>query len=208
MSPLFALLMSAAGGFVWELPPAVIVNVEVTGELTAGGIPVRMRKLTVRQAPGEIGRHFLDSFKRQGLYVPPGMPYDRVLTGVDPQTVHTFTVLIQPIDPRHCGVILGEAEPLAARARELRDPLFPGAAHVLQTTFESGRTVSFQARASEAELSSFYAEVLPKTGFVREADGSWRGSGEALQIFVLPLPKEPGISRVVLVRQKSAEDPR
>lgn len=193
----------AQPGFAWDLPPGVVGSAEIPGELVAGGIPVRMRKLTVALPADAVGRHFLGSFTRQGLYVPEGQPYDRVITGVRPSDYRTFTVLIQRIDAKHCGVILGEALPLAAaKGRDLGGGLlFPGATQPFATRFESGSTVSFRARASEAELGSFYGEVLPKLGFARSASGGWRGANEELSILSMRDPKDPALVHVVLVRR-------
>jgi hypothetical protein len=207
--PLWLVLAAGADGgtaFVWQLPAHVVSDVDVVGQLEAGGIPVKLRKLTVKLTPAEVGEHFRRSFIAQGLYVPPGMPYDRVLTGVRPDDLHTFTVLIQAADAQHSGVILGEAHPLAAKQRPIAGPLFPGATNALETRFESGRTVSFRARATEAELSSFYAEVLPKEGFTRAASGSWRSATEELSILSQPEARQPGVLRVVMVRQTVPPD--
>ena len=187
--------------FAWELPRELVSDVDVPGRLEAGGIPVRLRKLTVRLTAGEVGEHFLSSFKRQGLWVPPGMPYDRVLTGVRPHDLRTFTVLIQPIDSRHCGVILGEAAPASARVEGVVDPLFPGATGPTVTRFESGRTLSFRARATEAELTSFYSRVLAPAGFSRTEAGVWQSAGEEVAVYAMPEPNQSGVLRVVLVRR-------
>jgi hypothetical protein len=196
----------ADAGFVWDLPAKVVSDVEVAGEIEAAGIPVRMRKLIVGLSAAEVGRHFLQSFRRQGLFVPPGMPYDRVLTGVRPSDYRTFTVLIQQIDPKHCGVILGEAMPMAARPGTKGDPLFPGASHPFETRFESGRTVSFRARATVDELSSFYSEVLGKAGYRRAKDGSWRSQSQSLSVLSTPDPAQPGMRSVVLLWRSISDD--
>jgi len=197
---LLALFAAATDGFTWDLPPKVVSDVMIAGEIEAGGVPVRMRKLTVKLPAGDVGEHFLRSFQRQGLFVPPGMPYDRVLTGVRPRDFRTFTVLIQQIDAKHVAVILGEARPLEAKGPGTSsDPLFPGASHAFETRFESGRTVTYRARATPSELSSFYTEVLPKAGFARNESGSWRSPSQELSILSAADPAVPGMASVVLM---------
>ena len=75
--------------FVWELPPKTLHEIPIDGTTYVDGVPVRLRQLLVVGTPEQIGKHFLESFLRQGLYIAPRQGIDRLLTGVDPQSIVT-----------------------------------------------------------------------------------------------------------------------
>lgn len=170
--------------FTWELPPKTLHEVPIDGTTYVAGVPVRLRYVMVNDTPGNIGRHFLDSFKRQGLYVEPDQPYDRALTGVDPGAIVTYTVVLQANAEGHTTVILGEAKPIERKQTAAELPVPPSAKSVVPVRFEGSTVLSFSVNEPEAAVKTFYARELPLKGFRPEGDGVWVRERERLELTV------------------------
>ena len=186
--------------FTWELPPKTMHEVPIDGTTYVVGVPVRMRYLMVKDKPREIGRHFLESFKRQGLFVDAGQDLERMFTGVDPQSFMTYTVVLQPNGPEHTTVILGEAKPLEKKAPQPGGlPLPPSARGVLPVQFEGYTLLSFTIPDPLEGVKAFYALELPRRGYQPKSETEWFKPGEQLEVTIAPVQ---GKTKVVLKQQK------
>ncbi len=210
---LFLLVLAADGGrwlpdagplpaampplpFTWELPAKTMHEVPIDGTTYVMGVPVRMRYLMVNDTPGSIGKHFLESFKRQKMYIEPGQAYDRMLTGVDPQSITTYTVVLQPNSPGYTTVILGESRPLERKPREAGGlPVPEKARTALPVQFEDYTLLSFTVGDTVEAVKAFYAVELPRRGYRPMSDGTWVKPGEVLEPTVTT---EKGETHVVL----------
>ena len=170
--------------FTWELPPKTMHEVPIDGTTYVAGVPVRLRYLMVNDTAANIGRHFLDSFKRQGLYVEPDQAYERALTGVDPGAIVTYSVVLQANAAGHTTVILGETRPLDRKKTAGDLPLPPSAKNAVPVKFEGNTVLSFTVSEPEAAVREFYARELPLKGFRPGGEGVWLREGERLELTV------------------------
>jgi hypothetical protein len=182
--------------FVWELPPKTVQEIPIDGTTRVGGIPVRLRQLIVRGKPEEIGRHFLESFLRQGLYIAPRQAIDRLLTGVDPQSIVTYSVVLQVNDKDHTTVILGESRPLD-RQRVEGLPVLPQSKGAIPVQFEGHLLLTYLAPVSEADARAFYVKELAARGYQAREPGVWTKPGDRVEV---TLSQDSGQTKVV-VRQ-------
>jgi hypothetical protein len=155
-------LAQADAGFRWELPPSGFAATEATSEVEAGGVPTRLRTVWARGEAAQVGRFYVESFERQGLYVAPGQRYDTAVTGYDPVADRSYSVMLKQVKKGQVQVLLGEADLARHRTPEAAEvgPLFPGAAQVLVLHDEGVASVTYRAQASPSEVDAFYRQVL------------------------------------------------
>jgi hypothetical protein len=190
--------------FTWELPPKAMHEVPIDGTTYVSGVPVRLRYVMVNDTPVNVGKHFLDSFKKQGLYVEAGQDVGRMLTGVDPQSIMTYTVVLQPNGPDHTTVILGEAKVLEKKPPSAGGlPLPPSARtqKVLPVKFEGYTLLSFTVPDALADVRKFYAVELPRSGWQPKSETEWTRPGELLEVS-LAIDAATGRTRVVLKQRQ------
>ncbi|MCP3136103.1 hypothetical protein [Pyxidicoccus xibeiensis] len=194
----------------------VLEHVESSEIVEAGGVPVALRALRVKEGPAELVQRLADAFRDGGLYVPPGREQPQfasgaaMLTAVDAQRRITYTAIIQPHEDGTTTLYLGEAnhalrrEPIAAGDFA---PLPPGASQVLRVGGESTRTLAFHVPLSARDVDAFYARALAQHGWKRaegEADVYTR-PGEELRVV-----REPGAGgqlAVVLIHRGQVPAP-
>jgi hypothetical protein len=187
-------------GFVWELPPKTLHEIPIDGTTHVDGIPVRLRQLVVVGKPEPLGRHFLESFQRQGLFIAPRQAIDRLLTGVDPQSFVTYSVVLQANGPDHTTVILGESRPLDRKPATADGlPVLPQAKGAIPVQFEGYVLLSYLAPVTEAEARAFYEKALLARGYKAGDGGVWLKPGERLE---LSLTAQGGQVKVVLKQQR------
>jgi hypothetical protein len=188
--------------FVWELPPNTVSEVPIDGTTYVIGVPVRMRYLMVKSKPADIGRHFLESFKRQGLFVDTGQDASRMFTAVDPQSFNAYTVVLQPNGPDHTTVIIGESKPLQRNSNDAGGlPLPPSARNVLPVKFEGYTVTAFSVPDALSDVQSFYALELSRRGYQPKSDTLWLKRGEQLDV---KLSTKNGRTNVVLEQRALA----
>ncbi|MFY0582596.1 hypothetical protein ACN28S_57385 [Cystobacter fuscus] len=101
----------------------VLEQVESNEIVEAGGVPVALRAVHVKESARELVQRFADAFRNGGLYVPPGKAQPQLasnaamLTAVDPRRRITYTVILQPQPDGTTTLYLGEANHALARAR-------------------------------------------------------------------------------------------
>lgn len=187
--------------FVWEFPPQTLHEVPIEGTTHVGGVPVRLRYLLVKGTPEELGRHFLASFKKQGLYIAPRQLITRLLTGVDPEAIITYSVVLQPNEAGHTTVILGEARPLDRKPMAGGLPLPPGAQDAIPVQFEGRAVSSFKVKGPAASVQQFYGRELPLRGWRPEGENEWLRPNEQLRVTLRP---DGESTQVMLELQKAA----
>lgn len=182
--------------FVWELPPKTLHEIPIEGTTWVDGIPVRMRQLLVVGTPEQIGKHFFDSFMKQGLYIAPRQAIDRLLTGVDPQSIVTYSVVLQANGPTHTTVILGESRPLDRKAAAPDGlPVMPQVKGAIPVAFEGYVQLSYAVAATEAEVRAFYAKELTARGYQAKEAGAWVRASDRVE---LTITGQAGQLKVVL----------
>lgn len=191
--------------FVWELPEKTVHEVPIDGTTLVAGIPVRLRYLLVKGSAEDIGRHFLASFIRQGLYVAPRQDVTRLLTGVDPGSVVTYSVVLQPNTEGHTTVILGEAKPIdRKKGASPALPVPPSVQGAIPVQHEGTTVLSFRASESVETVTAFYARELTQQGYRPVSAKTWARPGEQLDVTI---SAEGATSRVLLEQRRGSVVP-
>jgi hypothetical protein len=206
LEKLHQLLRPEAPTFKWDVP-GIIATVQMPGIVEVDGVPVKTHAVVVKGDFASLVRHFLDSFIAQGLYVAPmdeqpQPPKGAQLTGFDPFSEISYTVMFQGNPDKTITLILGEANIGARRPASVDGiPLLPGAQNVQQTRSEDLRTVSFStARPLDAGVKEYLLQ-LERAGFQQKSPGEFRRGREELRLvaaakdgtahFLLSLPTLP-----------------
>ena len=207
---LLACLAGAPATFAWDIPEAS-AWVDVPGTLVVQGVPMKLKAVRSRWAPQSLLQHLADRFAAAGLFISsprrqPQLLAQVQLTALDPQTLHTYTVILQPSPDRGTTLYLAEAAPAAPRPESSGElPVFPSARGRLTSSLEGARTVTYLAQAKRDEIFSFYAATLEGAGFARKAEGRWERDRVELRLTVKP---EGSALRVLLwERTVTAEVP-
>ena len=152
-------------------------------------------------------RWIVGSFRRHDLYIPPangqyqlqGAPQ---VTGYDPVAHRTYTAVFKENDDGSTTMICGTADLSRADWAEARSalPVMPAAKQVLESRLEGALSVSYVAPASEADVRSFYAEVLGSNGWATvEEQRGWSKGGQLITLE--QTLTEGGLRRVVVVQR-------
>jgi len=204
-----ALLASAAAlaltaGFTWDIPEAS-AWVDVPGTLRVQGVPMKMKMVRSKWQAQPLLQRLVDRFQEAGLYIAPPERQPQLLrevqlTALDPDSLHTFTFILQP-DGDGTTVYLAEAN-VAARDRPDTGglPVFPGAQGALTSALEGARSLSYRAAAKEDEVLQFYAETLTRAGWQPKSAGRYEKDGREITIST----KAQGPQVRVLVWERSA----
>lgn len=193
--------------------PDVVSIVPIVGELSSMGVPVMARAVRTKLEPQMALRWMVGSFRRHNLYIPPprgqyqlqGAPQ---LTGYDPVARRTYTAVFKQNADGSTTLICGTADVSRddwATAR-VSLPVLPAAKQVLESRLESALSVSYLVDATEAEVRSFYGEVLGSAGWaaVEDAKG-WARGGQLITLE--QTAAEKGLRRVVVVSRSVGAAP-
>ena len=188
--------------------PEVIEAVPIAGELSSMGVPVLAKTVRTRLKPEQAQRWVAASFRKADLYIPKpeaqfqlqGAPQ---LTGYDPKARRSYTAIFKQNADGTTTVVMGTADVSQSQGSKrpaLSLPVFPGAAQAVEAQQEGGSSLSYVATATQAELESFYGEVLGPAGWTRdESLQGWVRGGQLLT--VSQSPRSDGKQSVsVLVR--------
>lgn len=194
-----SLLAVGAGGpafaserLLRELPGVVRVSL-AHGDTSVGGVPVRFAQVVSTESPQALQRHFAERFVQWGLYVAPlerqrGLRGGFAVTGLDVRTHTSYSVLMRP--RRHGTELLVAEADLAALATPARVdpgvPILAGAAPPVVVQSEGARLVTYQVRATAAEIAAFYAETLPAAGFRSAGAGRYERADAAVSVTTSP----------------------
>ncbi len=188
--------------FVWELPPKTVHEIPIDGVTWVNGIPVRLRQLLVQGNAEDIGKHFLASFLKQDLYIAPRQAIDRILTGVDPQAIITYSVVLQPNAKGFTTVILGETRPLERKTSGGEAlPVLPQAKGAIPVQFEGYLMLSYLVTGVPlAEAQAFYDKAFSGRGY-QQQEGAWVKANERIEV---TLSEQSGQVKVVVKQQRAA----
>lgn len=184
------MLLAATPGFQWEIP-GLVSDVEIPGQIESGGVPVRLRAVIVKGNADQIADAILASFERQGLYVPTSKSFGEGLsewqvTGFDPKTQVSYSVLFRPHSNGTLTLLLGEAKvgALLHKRGAPADfaPTFPGAKGVMRTNLEGLQLIGFTAKAEDKEVHAFYRQTLGSVGFEETGEGEFRRGGDLIRV--------------------------
>lgn len=179
--------------FRWEIPN-VLNTVDVPGTTVVDGIPVRLRVVTVRGKAADIADQVVESFARQGLFVPAGAEFSEGLrewqiTGYDPNSHTSYSVLFRPHGRDLFSLVLGQADLGAARkdSPQAGDiaPLFPSATDVVRTHTEGLDSLGYFVEATEREVKDFYQQTLAARKYVEAEPGVFRKDRVQLRVSTL-----------------------
>ncbi len=157
--------------FNWEVP-GVVSNTEIPGITWVMGVPVKMHAVTVKGKTDDLMRYLYDSFIKQGLFVEARLQMGPMLTGVDPETLMTYSAIFQENAPGYVTIVMGEANILKSKPPKGAEfiPLFPGGHSVLRSSVEGSDTLVYFAPVnSEEKVKAFYKDVLSKSGYQIDA---------------------------------------
>lgn len=161
--------------FHWKVP-GLVSTVEVPGQMSVGGTPVRLQVYTSRETVQRLLQYFATAFDEAGFYIQReqrqliAQPH---LTALDTRTFTSYTVILEPEPGGLTSVVLGEAKldvPRPATPSNLF-PVYPGAVNVLHGDFEGARTLTFRVAAKTAQVQAWYREQLTRAGYKEEAPG-------------------------------------
>ncbi|MBN9688578.1 MULTISPECIES: hypothetical protein [unclassified Corallococcus] len=190
----------------------VIAHVESSDIVEAGGIPVALRAVHVKENIRDLVQRFADAFRDGGLYVPPGKEQAQyannaaMLTALDPKRRITYTVVMMPHADGTTTLYLGEANHALARPQTAAGdfaPLPPQANGVLRVNAEGSRTLTFQVPLTGPQVEAFYEDALAKAGWKRgDEPGAYSRPGAELRL--THQPSKDGQRGVVLIYQQRA----
>ncbi|MCP3100900.1 hypothetical protein LZ198_18675 [Myxococcus sp. K15C18031901] len=197
--------------FAWP-SLTVLEQVDASEVIEAGGVPVVLRAVVVKEPIQALVQRFADAFRDGGLHVPPGNEQPQLasgaamLTAVDIFQGLTYTVILQPRSPTLTLVYLGEANHALRREPSAEGdvaPMPPGSRDALRVSDEGSRTLSFLVPMSSTDLQAYYARELTRAGW-RLAEGEralYTRPGEELRI--VDEAAASGLRSVVLLHRRA-----
>lgn len=205
---ILAALLGADGGVLLD-PfadlPEVVQAVPIAGQLESMKVPVLARAVHTKLTPQLAQRWVVGSFRRHHLYIPPGDRQFQIqgapsVTGYDPVNFRTYTAIFKENADGSTTLVLGTADVSKDDWRQATAslPVFPAAQQVLESQLEGARSVAYTVKATEAEVVSFYGDVLGAAGWARNDDG-WKK--DARQLVVQQTPIDQGRRRVVVLER-------
>lgn len=186
--------------------PEVTAVVPISGELQSMGVPVLARAVRTRLSPQLAQRWIVGSFRRHDLYLPPGEKTFQLqgapqVTGYDPVAQRTYTAIFKENGDGSTTVVCGTADVSRAdwaTAQAPSLPVLPAALQVVESKLEGALSLSYLVKATEAEVTSFYGDVLGGAGWTPADEGWTKGSR---QILVQQTAAGGGQRRVVVLER-------
>ena len=197
-------LLLAQAPFEWNVPEATSL-VDVAGDTSAAGMPMKLTTATTKLAPDQVIGHYARAFARADLFIPPAADQLKVegalqLSAFDADRKLAYMVIARPLADKGGSKLLlsvAHVEPVKGAA----PPTFPGAASVLTTRGEGSRTVTYSVSASAPEVEAFHAAELASRGFKRTGPGTFESTTEQVQLYVRAAPG----GRVTVVQRTSPQ---
>jgi hypothetical protein len=212
LSPLVKVLSSGKppqSRYVWEVP-AQLGATDVQAVQVVNGLPVRFSAAVSGQDVPALLEYYTRAFEKAGLFIPPAEEQvdlgERVfqLTGLDTDSLISYTVVLQPVAEKRTNVIMGQGylTQWLERKKPTSDlaPLPPGAASLVRTASEGVDLLQFTTPSTVAEVKSFYLEVLGRAGYQQTGTGVFTRGREQLKVTVGQSKTAP--VRAVLVERR------
>jgi hypothetical protein len=176
-------------GFDWNVPKLLEWS-EVGDQLQANGMPLKIFVARSAWKPGDLLDHYQARFAKAGFYTPekplklPGLELPR-LTALDTESMWSYLVYVWPEPDGSTTLVLGAADLKGKKkdkaASGFSVAAFPGATVTFTSNVEFARTMSFTAKATEAEVIDFYRQTLPAAGWKEREPGSFVRGGRLLR---------------------------
>lgn len=218
LSPLVKVLSTGKppqSRYVWEIP-AQLGATDVQAVQVVNGLPVRFSAGVSAQDVPTLLKFYTLAFEKAGLFIPPAEEQvdlgERVfqLTGLDTDSLISYTVVLQPVGEKRTNVIMGQGylTHWLERKKPTSDiaPLPPGAASLVRTASEGVDLLQFTTTATVAEVKSFYLEVLGKAGYQQTDTFVFARGRESLRVTVGQSKNAP-MRAVLIERKMSAAQP-
>ncbi len=175
--------------FRWEVP-GLIAWVETAGPQISNGVPLVLQMGRSTASMETLLQHFVDSFQKAGLYVPPASRQLRAfrepqITALDPERMISYTAILQPNPDDTVTVILGTSNlsEYHPQAQSLKwAPLPPDAKQLMLTDMEGQQQAVFAASTSQEEVLRFYRGKLLQAGFQEKEPGEFHRGDERLRV--------------------------
>ncbi|MBK7862131.1 MAG: hypothetical protein IPJ65_26655 [Archangiaceae bacterium] len=201
---LFTVALVAAQG--WDVP-AETSRVEVAGETSAAGMPMKLTVATSALKAEALMAHYRRVFAERALYLPPPSAQLEVegavqLSALDVEHRLAYQVIARELPGKRGSKLLLSVASLETVGAARPEVTFPGAGAVLRTEGEGSSTFSYAVTAREDEVRAFHAEVLAKAGYRQGAGGAFERAGEAVRVMTKAL--ENGRVAVVVTRVRVA----
>ena len=186
---------------------------EVPGELerteptttVVMGYPVELWAARSSRPPVELLEHFARAMVAAGLYVPPPARQPRLardvhLTGLDPERLVAYTVLLKPRRDRGTAVVMTVASLRQQPPQPGAAPCFPGGSPPVVSALEGGQLTAYSVRGVAAdEVAGWYRAGLAAEGWHETAPLTFR-RGVAERTLQLGPPRAGALPVVVLDR--------
>jgi hypothetical protein len=177
--------------FNWDVPRLETI-VPVGRALQVGQVPQKIFLARTKMNLADAIEHYAERFLRLGYFIPPkiraiqGFTLPRVVA-FDAETHTSFVVYGWPEADGTTSLVLGASDLSSVkqkRTEKTAEPsvIFPGATDVTQFNLEGTQAVAFSAKATQAELMSYYATVLPTLGYVEVAPGVFSKGPRVLRV--------------------------
>lgn len=196
--------------FRWDVP-GLIAWVDSPGVQISDGVPLTLQMARSKYPVEALIQHFVDSFEKAGLFIPPGPEQVRAfrepqITALDPERLTAYTAIFQPNPDGTVTVILGTSDLSqynpGANMELLWAPLPPGAQQVMNTRMEGGQSAVFTVSSSKEKVMAFYRDAFKQAGFEQEEPGVFRRGGEVITVYA---QQQEGELAVSLTRRLGVE---
>lgn len=196
---------ASANPFVRDVPGAVSQPTQAE-KLVVDGVVIETSTLVSTKDVATLKAHFRALFTRRGLYLAEETAEMKLklgdqVTGLDPENLVSYTVIMQPSGKNATTLIVSSAE-LAKRQQKAAQafaPVYPGSGPVTSTQLEWMKSMSYPTAATPAEVRAFYREKLTAQGYAPGPDDDFIKDAERIALTVAPGVTE----RTVLLIQET-----
>lgn len=202
---------ASANPFVKDVPGAVSQPTQAE-KMVVDGVVIETTTLVSSKDVATLKAHFRALFTRRGLYLAEETAEMKLklgdqVTGLDPDNLVSYTVIMQPSGQNATTLIVSSAE-LAKRQQKAAQafaPVYPGSGPVTSTQLEWMKSMSYTTTATPAEVRAFYREKLAAQGYTPGPDDEFIKGAERIALTVAPgltertvlLIQEMGIAEAV-----------
>lgn len=197
-------LVTAQAPFEWNVPEATSL-VDVAGDTSAAGMPMKLTMASTKLAPDQVIVHYARAFARADLFIPPAADQLKVegalqLSAFDADRKLAYMVIARPLADRGGSKLLlsvAHVEPVKGDAPKT----FPGATSVLTTRGEGSRTLTYAVSARAADVEAFHVAELASRGFKRTGPETFESKTEQVLLSLRTTPD----GRVTVVQRSSPQ---